>query len=87
MITLLNNIIMHSNIYPLGELSINQIKKGQTVLKKLEKIIKTTKNKDKILSLSNEYYSTIPHVKIHLIKSIKDINTEKKLLNYMLCNN
>ena len=40
---------MHSNIYPLGELSINQIKKGQTVLKKLEKIIKTTKNKDKIL--------------------------------------
>jgi hypothetical protein len=87
MITLLNNIIMHSNIYPLGELSINQIKKGQTVLKKLEKIIKTTKNKDKILSLSNEYYSTIPHVKIHLIKSIKDINIEKKLLNYMLCNN
>jgi hypothetical protein len=78
---------MHSNIYPLGELSINQIKKGQTVLKKLEKIIKTTKNKNKILSLSNEYYSTIPHVKIHLIKSIKDINTEKKLLNYMLSNN
>tara|TARA_B000000475_G_scaffold234246_1_gene201261 strand:- start:815 stop:1051 length:237 start_codon:yes stop_codon:yes gene_type:complete len=78
---------MHSNIYPLGELSINQIKKGQTVLKKLEKIIKTTKNKDKILSLSNEYYSTIPHVKIHLIKSIKDINIEKKLLNYMLNNN
>ena len=77
---------MH-NIYPLGELSTNQIKKGQTVLKKLEKEIKTSKDKNKLISLSNEYYSTIPHVKIHLIKSMKDIKTEKKLLNYMLNNN
>ena len=77
---------MH-NIYPLGKLSVNQIKKGQKVLKKLEKEIKTSKDKNKLISLSNEYYSTIPHVKIHLIKSMKDIKTEKKLLNYMLNNN
>ena len=75
---------MHSNIYPLGKLSINQIKKGQKVIKKLEKVIKTTKNKRKILSLSNEFYSTIPHVNIKLISTMKDIDTKNKLLNYML---
>ena len=42
----------------------HQIKKGQIVLKKLEKVIKTTKYKQQLLSLSNEFYSTIPHVNI-----------------------
>jgi len=75
---------MHSNIYPLGKLSVNQIKKGQIVLKKLEKEIKTNKDKQKLLSLSNEFYSTIPHVNIKILSSMKDINTKKKLLEYML---
>tara|TARA_B110000003_G_scaffold240634_1_gene247381 strand:+ start:3085 stop:3315 length:231 start_codon:yes stop_codon:yes gene_type:complete len=75
---------MDSNIYPLGKLSVNQIKKGQIVLKKLEKVIKTTKDKQQLLSLSNEFYSTIPHVNIKLISSMRDIDSKKKLLNYML---
>lgn len=75
---------MDSNIYPLGKLSVNQIKKGQIVLKKLEKVIKTTKDKQKLLSLSNEFYSSIPHVNIKLISSMQDIDSKKKLLNYML---
>lgn len=75
---------MYSNIYPLGKLSDNQIKKGKIVLKKLEKVIKTTKNKEKLLSLSNEFYSTIPHINIKIISSIRDIHGKKKLLNYML---
>jgi hypothetical protein len=75
---------MQSNIYPLGKLSVNQIKKGQQVLKKLEKEIKTNKDQQKLLSLSNEFYSTIPHTKIALISSMKDINNKKKLLEYML---
>ena len=75
---------MQSNIYPLGKLSVNQIKKGQKVLKKLEKEIKTTKDQQKLLSLSNEFYATIPHTKIALISSMKEINTKKKLLEYML---
>ena len=85
MITLLYIIIiMNSNIYPLGKLSVNQIKKGQIVLKKLEEVIKTTNDQKKLLSLSNEFYSTIPHVNIKLISSMEDIDTEEKLLNYML---
>jgi hypothetical protein len=75
---------MQSNIYPLGKLSVNQIKKGQQVLKKLEKEIKTNKDQQKLLSLSNEFYSTIPHVNIALISSMKDIKSKKKLLEYML---
>lgn len=75
---------MNSNIYPLGKLSVNQIKKGQMVLKKLEEEIKTTKDQKKLLSLSNEFYSTIPHVNIKLISSMEDIDSEKKLLDYML---
>lgn len=74
----------YSNIYPLGKLSVNQIKKGQIVLKKLEEEIKTTKDQKKLLSLSNEFYSTIPHVNIKLISSMEDIDSEEKLLNYML---
>lgn len=75
---------MYSNIYPLGKLSVNQIKKGQKVLKKLEEVIKNTKDEQKLLSLSNEFYSTIPHVNIKLISSMQDIHAKKKLLNYML---
>ncbi len=75
---------MYSNIYPLGKLSDNQIKKGKIVLKKLEKVIKTTKNKEKLLSLSNEFYSTIPHINIKIISSMRDIHGKKNLLNYML---
>jgi len=75
---------MQSNIYPLGKLSVNQIKKGQQVLKKLEKEIKTNKDPQKLLSYSNEFYSTIPHVNIALISSMKDIKSKKKLLEYML---
>ena len=82
--SLYNNIIMNSNIYPLGKLSVNQIKKGQIVLKKLEEVIKTTNDQKKLLSLSNEFYSTIPHVNIKLISSMEDIDTEEKLLDYML---
>mgnify|MGYP001199398249 CR=1 FL=1 len=74
---------MH-NIYPLGKLSVNQIIKGQKVLRKLEKEIKTNKDPQKLLSLSNEFYSTIPHTKIALISSMKDIKDKKKLLDYML---
>ena len=53
---LINIINMYSNIYPLGKLSVNQIKEGQKVLKKLEGVIKNTKDEQKLLSLSNEFY-------------------------------
>ena len=75
---------MQSNIYPLGKPSINQIKKGQKVLEKLEEELKTTNKQEILLSLSNEFYTMIPHFNIKLLSSMEDIDNKKKLLNYML---
>ena len=84
MITKTMIIKMYSNIFPLGKLSKNQIEKGKTILKKIEKEIKTTKNKQKLLSLSNEFYTMIPHIHIKVISTMKDVSKEEKLLTYML---
>jgi|TARA_B110000259_G_scaffold10446_2_gene11441 hypothetical protein len=74
---------MYSNIFPLGKMSKNQLFKGFRVLKAIKKEIKTTKNPQKLLSLSNQFYINIPHINIKLLSTLNDIDDKKKLLNYM----
>lgn len=75
---------MYSDIFPLGKLSKNQIEKGKVILKNIEKEIKTTKNEQKLLSLSNQFFTTVPHIHIKIISTMKDVSKKKKLLTYML---
>tara|TARA_B110000483_G_scaffold34057_1_gene41453 strand:+ start:2644 stop:2880 length:237 start_codon:yes stop_codon:yes gene_type:complete len=74
---------MYSNIFPLGKMSKNQLFKGFRVLKAIKKEIKTTKNPQKLLSLSNQFYINIPHINIKLLSTLNDIDDKTKLLNYM----
>jgi hypothetical protein len=64
-------------------MSKNQLFKGFRVLKAIKKEIKTTKNPQKLLSLSNQFYINIPHINIKLLSTLNDIDDKKKLLNYM----
>lgn len=74
---------MSSTLFPLGKLSHQQIKKGENILKKIQEEITTTKNSQKLLSLSNEFYTNIPHNNIKLIDTLKDVRRKKKTLTYM----
>ena len=74
------------HIFPLGHLSLNQINKGENILNILENIIMySSNNSEKILNLSNDFYTNIPHIseKLKIIDNIKILNDKKKLLNYM----
>jgi len=74
------------NIFPLGHLSLNQINKGENILNILENIIMySSNNSEKILNLSNDFYTNIPHIskKLKIIDNIEILNDKKKLLNYM----
>ena len=74
------------DIFPLGHLSLNQINKGENILNILENIIMySSNNSEKILNLSNDFYTNIPHIseKLKIIDNIKILNDKKKLLNYM----
>jgi len=79
---------MHShNIFPLGILSANQIEKGQVHLNNISKIIDDDDNDDKLLSLSNSFFSDIPHIlsrsNLKVINTHKILNEKNELLVYM----
>lgn len=72
------------NIFPLGKMSKNQLLKGFRILKAIKLEIKgTIKNTQKLLSLSNQFYTNIPHINIKLLSTLDDVNDKKKLLKYM----
>lgn len=73
------------NVFPLGILSLKQIEKGQEVLNDISKIIDNKNNDSEILSLSNKFFTLIPHIskKIELIETHEILNDKNKLLIYM----
>lgn len=50
------------NVFPLGVLSINQIEKGQQALNNIANIVDKKNNDAELLSLSNEFFTIIPHI-------------------------
>ena len=74
---------MSSTLFPLGKLSYQQIKKGENILKQIQEEIITTKEPQKLLSLSNQFYTNIPHINIKIIDTIKEVRRKKKTLTYM----
>jgi len=74
---------MSSTLFPLGKLSYQQIKKGENILKQIQEEITTTKNSQKLLSLSNQFYTNVPHIHIKIIDTLKDVKRKKKKLTYM----
>ena len=74
---------MSAVLFPLGKLSRQQIKKGEKILQKIQDEVTTTKDSQKLLSLSNEFYTNIPHIHIKVIDTLKDIKRKKKILQYM----
>ena len=74
---------MSSTLFPLGKLSYQQIKKGEKILQKIQDEVTTTKNPQKLLALSNEFYTNIPHIHIKVIDNLKDLKRKKKTLQYM----
>lgn len=67
-----------ASIFPLGKLSLATIKKGFFIL---DAIILELSNaqfsESVIISLSNKYYTAIPHITIYLINSFEQVNEEK----------
>lgn len=59
------------NVFPLGVLSINQIEKGQQALNNIANIVDNKNNEAELLSLSNEFFTMIPHIseKLEVIKN------------------
>ena len=74
---------MSATLFPIGKLSHQQIKKGEKILQKIQDEVTTTKDSQKLLSLSNEFYTNIPHIHIKIIDTLKDIKRKKKILKYM----
>jgi hypothetical protein len=80
------NIRMYSyNVFPLGVLTIGQIDKGQAVLDDISRIVDDKNNKKELLSLSNKFFTLIPHIseKLKVINTREDINEKNELLEYM----
>ena len=73
------------NVFPLGVLSINQIEKGQQALNNIANIVDNKNNEAELLSLSNEFFTMIPHIseKIEVIRTRKTIKEKNELLEYM----
>lgn len=73
------------NVFPLGVLSINQIEKGQQALNNIANIVDKKNNDAKLLSLSNVFFTMIPHIseKLEVIKTHKKIKEKNELLEYM----
>ena len=73
------------NVFPLGVLSINQIEKGQLALNNIANIVDSKNNEAELLSLSNEFFTMIPHIseKLEVIKTHKTIKEKNELLKYM----
>jgi hypothetical protein len=80
------NIRMYSyNVFPLGVLTIGQIDKGQAVLDDISRIVNDKNNNTELLSLSNKFFTLIPHIskKLKVIKTREEINEKNELLEYM----
>jgi phosphopantetheine adenylyltransferase len=73
------------NIFPLGVLSIAQIEKGQEVLDDIANVINKKNNKNELLSLSNKFFTLIPHIseKLKVIKTHNVVKEKNELLEYM----
>lgn len=73
------------NVFPLGALTIGQIEKGQEVLDDISRIVDNKNNKKELLSLSNKFFTLIPHIseKLKVIKTPEDIDEKNELLKYM----
>tara|TARA_B100000795_G_scaffold234063_1_gene193082 strand:- start:1532 stop:1780 length:249 start_codon:yes stop_codon:yes gene_type:complete len=73
------------NIFPLGVLSTNQIERGQNVLDNIINVIDNKNNNDELLSLSNKFFTMIPHIskELKVINSRQIINEKNELLEYM----
>jgi hypothetical protein len=73
------------NVFPLGVLSINQIEKGQQALNNIANIVDNKNNEAELLSLSNEFFTMIPHIseKLEVIRTRKTIKEKNELLEYM----
>ena len=76
------------NIYPLGKLSKNQVNQGMNILNMIRDTINSSNNKEQLISLSNTFYSTIPHLSqyIIIIDNNNILNEKYKLINYMFNN-
>ena len=73
------------DVFPLGVLTIEQIEKGQEVLDDISRIVDKKNNKAELLSLSNKFFTSIPHIseKLKVIKTYEDIKEKNELLEYM----
>lgn len=74
------------NVFPLGVLTIAQIEKGQKVLDEISNIIDKKNNKNELLSLSNEFFTLIPHIseKLEVIRTHEMVKEKNELLEYMI---
>lgn len=73
------------NVFPLGVLTIAQIEKGQKVLDEITNVIDKKNNKNELLSLSNKFFTLIPHIseKLEVIKTHEMVKEKNELLEYM----
>lgn len=73
------------NVFPLGVLSIRQIEKGQQALNNIANIVDNKNNEAELLSLSNEFFTMIPHIseKLEVIRTRKTIKEKNEQLEYM----
>ena len=56
-----NNWVIKTLKCPLGQLTNEQVDKGRVCLEEARKLIGATKNDKKLLDLTNQFYSLIPH--------------------------
>ena len=73
------------NVFPLGVLTIGQIDKGQAALDDISRIVDYKNNKKELLSLSNKFFTLIPHIseKLEVIKTSEMVKEKNELLEYM----
>lgn len=73
------------DVFPLGILSIGQIEKGQQTLNNITQIIDGKNNEAELLSLSNKFFTIIPHIskKLEVIKTRETLKEKNELLEYM----
>ena len=74
------------NVFPLGVLTIAQIEKGQKVLDEISNIIDKKNNKNELVSLSNKFFTLIPHIseKLEVIRTHEMVKEKNELLEYMI---
>lgn len=75
----------YNDVFPLGVLSAKQIEKGQKVLNNISEVVNETNNNAKLLSLSNNFFTMIPHhsKELKIIQTPQMIEEKNKLLVFM----